>query len=341
MTEKKIEWTRLGNSGLKISKIIIGFMSFGEKSWAEWVQEDQEKIFEILKVAYDHGLRTYDTADFYSNGYSEIILGEFLKKYNIKRDKVVILTKGFLPIDEEDAKYVKNGSINSNCWNDSRDFRKHIFDAIEGSVSRLGTYIDVYQIHRLDDTPKEEIMKALNDVVDKGLTRYIGASSMRAVDFAELQFTAEKNGWHKFISMQNYYNLLYREEEREMIHYCKKTNVGLLPWSPQARGLLARPSKQSTDRIKSDPTFKSLGLDNLTEIDQEMIKRVEDIAVKRNNSMSNIATAWVLSKGTTPIIGFNSVDRVLEAVAASKITLTEKELLYLEELYIPQKVVGF
>ncbi|KAH3687167.1 hypothetical protein WICPIJ_001852, partial [Wickerhamomyces pijperi] len=307
-------------------------------------EEDEEKIFAILKKAYDLGLRTYDTADFYSNGYSEIILGKFLKKFAIKRDKVVILTKGFFPIDEDlDIRHTGLGPNVSalDVVNSKGLSRKHIIDAIEGSVKRLGTYIDVYQIHRLDDTPKKEIMRALNDVVERGLTRYIGASSMRASDFVELQFVAEMNGWHKFISMQNYYNLLYREEEREMIHFCNRTNVGLIPWSPQARGILARPADQSTDRIKSDPTFKSLGLDKLNDTDKEIIKRVQEIADKRQVSMSNVATAWVLSKGTTPIIGFNSVARVVEALEASKIQLTKQETDYLEEPYQPKKVVGF
>ncbi|CAM9024771.1 unnamed protein product [Wickerhamomyces anomalus] len=343
--QQLIEWTRLGKSGLKISKIIIGFMSYGSKKWADWVEDDEEKIFSILKKAYDLGLRTYDTADVYSNGYSEVILGKFLKKYNIKRDKVVILTKVFNPVDEDlDLRHGARGPDvkDVDLINSKGLSRKHIFDGVENSVKRLGTYIDVLQIHRLDkETEPEEIVKALNDVVDQGLTRYIGASSMRATEFAELQFTAEKNGWHKFIVVQDLYNLLYREEEREMIPFAKKHGVGIIPWSPNARGVLTRPLSETSERHKSDPQFKNLGLNNLTEEDKEIVNRVEEVAKKHNVSQAIVATAWVLSKGTYPIVGLNSVARVEEAVVASHFKLTEDEINYLEEPYKPKKVVGF
>lgn len=343
--EQIIEWTRLGKSGLKISKIIIGFMSFGKKSWGEWVEEDEKKIFAVLKKAYDLGMRTYDTADFYSNGYSEIILGKFLKEYNIKRDKVVILDKLFFPIDEDlDLRHTGLGPDvkKVDLVNSKGLSRKHVIDGAEGCVKRLGTYIDVLQIHRLDkETEPVEFMKALNDVVDSGLTRYIGASSMRGTEFAELQFTAEKHGWHKFISMQNYMNLLYREEEREMIPFCNKTGVGLIPWSPNARGILTRPLSKTTDRSRTDPTFKSLGLDVLTDADKEIVNRVEEVANKRGVSSAIVSIAWVLSKGASPIIGLTSEARVVEAVAATKFDLTEEEIKYLEEPYEPKKVVGF
>ncbi|CCH43662.1 putative aryl-alcohol dehydrogenase [Wickerhamomyces ciferrii] len=343
--EKIIEWTRLGKSGLKISKIIIGFMSYGSKKWADWVEDDEEKIFAILKRAYDLGLRTYDTADVYSNGYSEIILGKFLKKYNIKRDKVVILTKVFGPVDEDlDLKHGTRGPNvkDVDLINSKGLSRKHVIDGAENSVKRLGTYIDVLQIHRLDkETEPEEIVKALNDVVDSGLTRYIGASSMRATEFAELQFTAIKNGWHKFIVVQDYYNLLYREEERETIPFAKKQGVGIIPWSPNARGVLTRPFSETSDRHKSDPQFKNLGLDTLTDEDKEIINRVEEIAKKHNVSLAVVSTAWVLSKGANPIVGLNSIERVEEAVEASIFKLSEEETKYLEEPYRPKKVIGF
>ncbi|CCH43661.1 Estradiol 17 beta-dehydrogenase 5 [Wickerhamomyces ciferrii] len=343
-SENIIEWNRLGKSGLKISKVIIGFMSYGSKDWAEWVEDDEEKIFRILKKAYDMGIRTYDTADFYSNGVSEIILGKFLKKYDIKRDKVVILNKVFFPIDEDlDLRHTGLGPhVNSIDLVNSRGLsRKHIIDGVEGCVKRLGTYIDVLQIHRLDpETTGEEIMRSLNTIVEKGYTRYIGASSMRATDFVELQHIAENHGWHKFISMQNYYNLLYREEEREMIPYCNKSGVGLVPWSPNARGILTRPIAKTTDRIKSDPTFVSLGLNNLSETDKEIVNRVEEISKKRGVSMAIVSNAWVISKGASPIIGLNSEDRVEEAVAATKFKLTEEETKYLEEPYQPKRVLG-
>jgi aryl-alcohol dehydrogenase-like predicted oxidoreductase len=340
-----IEWTRLGKSGLKISKIIIGFMSYGSKKWAEWVEDDEEKIFKILKKAYDLGIRTYDTADVYSNGYSEIILGKFLKKFNIKRDKVVILTKVFGPVDEDlDLRHGAPGPDvkQVDLVNSQGLSRKHIFDGAENSVKRLGTYIDVLQIHRLDkETDSEEIVKALNDVVEKGLTRYIGASSMRATEFAELQFIAEKNHWHKFIVVQNYYNLLYREEERETIPFAKKHGVGIIPWSPNARGILTRTLQQTSDRIKSDPTFAKIGLDKLSAEDEEIINRVEKIAKNRNVSLAIVSTAWVLSKGANPIIGLNKEERVDEALAASRFELTSEEIAFLEEPYRPKAVVGF
>jgi aryl-alcohol dehydrogenase-like predicted oxidoreductase len=340
-----IEWTRLGRSGLKISKIIIGFMSYGSKQWAEWVEDDKEKIFKILKRAYDLGIRTYDTADLYSNGYSEVILGEFLRKFNIKRDKVVILTKCFFPVDEDlDLRHAGPGpSVKSVDLVNSRGLsRKHIFDAAENSVKRLGTYIDVLQIHRLDqETEAEEIVKALNDVVEKGLTRYIGASSMKGTEFAELQFIAEKNHWHKFISVQNYYNLLYREEERETIPFAKKHGVGIIPWSPNARGILMRALNETSDRQRTDPTFKYLGLDVLTEEDKEIIKRVEKVAKEREVSLAIVSIAWVLSKGANPIIGLNKEERVDEALAASKFELTAEEIAFLEEPYRAKSVVGF
>lgn len=346
MTDQQlIEWQRLGKSGLKISKVIVGFMSYGSKKWADWVEDDEEKIFTILKKAYDVGIRTYDTADFYSNGVSEVILGKFLKKYNIKRDKVVILTKVCLPIDEDaDLRHSGPGpEVNPLDLVNSKGLsRKHIIDGVEGCVKRLGTYIDVLQIHRLDkEVEAEELMRALNTIVEQGLTRYIGASSMKGTEFVELQHVADKHGWHKFISMQNYYNLLYREEEREMIPYCNKSGVGLIPWSPNARGILTRPLSKTTDRIKSDPTFKSLGLDVLTDTDKEIVNRVEEVANKRGVSSAIISTAWVINKGAAPIIGLNSEARVEEAVAASHFKLTQEEINYLEEPYQPKKVVGF
>ena len=225
--------------------------------------------------------------------------------------------------------------------------RKHIFDAVEASVKRLGTYLDVFQIHRLDEeTPKKEIMRTLNDVVDQGLARYIGASSMRAVDFAQLQFIAEQNGWHKFISMQNYYNLIYREEEREMIPFCQTnylSKVGIIPWSPLARGVLARSlgavSKNSREKLDQE-RFKILGLDALSEADQEIIQRVEKVAKDHNVSMAVVATAWVIGKGFNPIVGLSSVKRVDDILQALKFKFTKEEEKFLEEPYVPKNVTA-
>ncbi|CCH45365.1 putative aryl-alcohol dehydrogenase [Wickerhamomyces ciferrii] len=351
-----VPWNNLGSSGLKISKIIIGFMSFGSKEyWEKWVIDDKEKIFGILKKAYDHGIRTYDTADTYSNGLSEKILGEFLTKYKIKRDKVIILTKVFYPIDDEEypvgfnALGVNYGSEldKINFANNQRLSRKHIIDAAKKSVERLGTYIDVYQIHRFDHyTPMEETMKALNDVVEAGYTRYIGASSMRAVQFVQLQHTAEKHGWSKFISMQSFYNLINREDENEMNFYCDQTGVGLIPWSPIATGVLARPvpkdESEFTERHATTGFNEYLGLDITRgdpskESEVETIDRVEELSKKRGVPMAAIATAWVISKGANPIIGFSSEKRVDDAILATQLKLTDEEIKYLEEPYKPKQ----
>ncbi|KAH3679637.1 hypothetical protein WICMUC_000869 [Wickerhamomyces mucosus] len=347
MSESQIvPWVNLGNSVLKISNVIVGFMSFGSKEWADWVEDDEEKIFKILKKAYDHGIRTYDTADIYSNGLSEIILGKFLKKYNIKRDKVVILTKVWGSVDEEYGyKNILNENELSeadkiNLINNKGLSRKHILDAAENSVKRLGTYIDVYQIHRYDpSTPHEETLKALNDVVEKGLTRYIGASTTRATEFVELQLTAEKNGWHKFISVQSFYNLLNREDENELNHYAKKTGVGIIPWSPLAMGVLARPVPKDESEFTTRGKSVRLNLttqDDARKSDIEIINRVGEIAEKHGVSRAAIATAWVLSKGAQPIVGLSSEERVDDLVVGANLTLTEDEFKYLEEPYVPK-----
>ncbi|CAM9022946.1 unnamed protein product [Wickerhamomyces anomalus] len=335
-TTTVVPWKNLGKSGLKISNIIIGCMGFGSKKWDPWVIEDKQEVFKILKKAYDHGIRTYDTADNYSNGLSEKILGEFLKEYKIQRDKVVVMTKFWGPTDDA---YPEGAS------------RKHIIDAAKNSSERLGTYIDVFQLHRFDkETPIEETMKALNDVVDAGYTRYIGASTMRAVEFVEMQHVAEKNGWHKFISMQSLYNLLQREDEAEMNYYCDKTGVGLIPWSPLMGGVLARPvpkdESEKTERIKTSMFtvfFKSADLTIGTkgqDSDIEIVNRVGEIAKTKGTSMAAVATAWVIAKGAAPIIGFTTVERVDDAVEGANLKLTEEEIKYLEEPYLPRARVA-
>ncbi|KAI5961571.1 LPG20 [Candida theae] len=345
----ELKYNNLGESGLKIAPLIVGCMSYGSKKWAEWVLEDEEEIFKILKKCYDLGLRTFDTADVYSNGVSEIVLGKFLKKYDIPRERVVILSKCFMPVDPREPGFnaLRASNLTDKDFANSRGLsRKHIFDAVNASVERLGTYLDVLQIHRLDQTtPKKEIMRALNDVVDQGLTRYIGASSMKATEFAELQFIAEHNGWHKFISMQNYYNLIYREEEREMIPFCKSNDlskVGIIPWSPIARGVLTRPVGKVSEnkRQESDKTFARLGLDNLTDADKEIINRIEKVAKDHNESMAVIATAWVISKGCNPIVGLNSEKRVEDIIRATTVELSEDEFKYLEEPYKPKNALS-
>lgn len=357
-TPQLVPWKNLGNSGLKISNIIVGFMSFGSKNWEDWLIEDKTEIFKILKAGYDKGIRTYDTADVYSNGLSERILGEFLREYKIKRDKVVILTKVFFPTDEGEYPVGYPGHTldvigsevdKMNFINNRGLSRKHIIDAVKNSVERLGTYIDVYQIHRYDHTtPPEETMKALNDVIEEGYTRYIGASSMKAVEFAELQHIADKNGWHKFISMQSFYNLLNRGDEDEMNFFCDKTGVGLIPWSPLATGALARPVPKSksefTDRSQTTNFNEMLGVGFTSEdkeraVDIEIINRVEKVAEQKKVSMAAVATAWVISKGAAPIIGFSSVKRIEDSVVGANLKLTEEEIKYLEEPYQPKKRV--
>ncbi|KAH6723967.1 aldo-keto reductase-like protein [Leptodontidium sp. MPI-SDFR-AT-0119] len=345
----KMEYARLGNSGLKISKVIFGCMSFGSSKWQEWVIEEAEAL-PLLKHAYDVGLNTWDTADIYSNGLSEQIIGKALKQYKIPRNKVVILSKCYFGVAEDGSQPpISAASINDGDFVNRQGLsRKHILDAVDKSVERLGTYIDVLQIHRLDrETPREEIMKALNDVVESGKVRYIGASSMAAWEFQSLQNIADKKGWHTFVSMQNYYNLIYREEEREMIPYCRDAGVGLIPWSPIARGALARPfTDRTTKREKTDAYLNNMIRSKENEIDKQVIGRVEEIAKKHGVSMTTIATAWCLSKDkVNPIIGLSSkerIDQAVQAVAfASSGKLSKEDIAYLEECYAPKERQGY
>lgn len=307
-------------------------MSYGSKSWQQWVIEDEKTVFSLLKEAYDAGIRTWDTADMYSFGASESLIGKFLKEYKIPRSTVTIMTKVFSPVPVPGHEASGPNMVNRYGLS-----RKHIMDAVDESVERLGTYIDVYQIHRLDDTTdKVEIMEALNDCVKSGKVRYIGASSMRATEFAQLQFIAEQRGLAKFVSMQNLYNLIYREEEREMLPYCNETGVGVIPWSPIARGLLTRPVSETSERQETDPYTPLLKLGQQPS-DDEIIKRVEEVAKKRGVSMAIVAIAWALSKGTCPIVGFNKPERIHEAVEAVKFKLTDDECKYLEEPYRPHE----
>ncbi|CAG8954405.1 hypothetical protein HYFRA_00006032 [Hymenoscyphus fraxineus] len=338
-----MEYTNLGTSGLKISKVILGGMSYGSSKWYDWVLNAPDAL-PLLKHAYDVGINTWDTADGYSHGESERIFGQALKKYEIPRSRVVILTKCYFPV-VEDGEYSSNfmAPNDGELVNRVGLSRKHILDAVDASVERLGTYIDVLQIHRLDrETPREEIMRALNDVVESGKVRYIGASSMFAWEFQTLQNIADKKGWHKFISMQNYYNLLYREEEREMIPYCRDAGIGLIPWSPMARGALSRPyNSRDTLREKSDWALKGMIRGKEAEMDKQCILRVEELAKKKGVSMATIAIAWCLGKeSVNPIIGLNTKERIDQAVEsvrfASAEGLTAEDVEYLEEGYVPK-----
>ncbi|XDG00584.1 hypothetical protein ABKA04_000199 [Annulohypoxylon sp. FPYF3050] len=342
----KVEYRRLGNSGLSISVPIFGCMSFGDTKAQPWAV-DEEEALPLLKYAYDKGLNTWDTANVYSQGASEVIVGKAIKKYNIPREKVIIMTKCFWAVGETpEVRHFMHGA----AVDKSKDYvnqyglsRLAIFNAVEASLKRLDLdYVDVLQIHRYDPhTPIEETMKALHDLVQLGKVRYIGASSMWAVNFARYQFAAEKNGWTKFISMQNHYNLLYREEEREMNRFCKDTGVGLIPWAPLCRGHLARPPAQfgTTERSKMEKDT-SPGSHGTVEPDLSIIGRVQELAQKKGWPMSHVALAWINQRVASPIIGFSSTKRIDEAIEAGGKTLTEEEEKYLEELYQPKQISG-
>ena len=335
----KAEYRQLGKSGLRVSVPILGAMSIGDKRWQPWVTEEDEAL-PLLKAAYDRGLNTWDTANVYSNGASEEIIGKAIKKYNILRHKLVICTKLCGTVREGNSPEVmalKDIDSTVDYVNQRGLSRQGILAAVDASLVRLDTpYIDLLQIHRFDKTtPIEETMKALHDLVESGKVRYIGASSMWAYQFATMQFVAEKNGWTKFVSMQNYYNLLYREEEREMNRFCLETGVGLIPWGPLSQGQLARPHHVTGSTIRSS------GKPALPEADISIISRAEELAKKKGWKMGSVALAWLNYKGiSSPICGFSSVARLDEALEARGKELTAEEVNYLEEPYIPKHVSG-
>ncbi|ROW01176.1 hypothetical protein VSDG_02792 [Cytospora chrysosperma] len=346
LANSKCEYRQLGKSGLRVSVPIFGCMSFGDPRTLPWAI-GEEQALPLLKKAYDEGLNTWDTANVYSNGASEEIIGKALKAYSIPRHKLVILSKCYGAVAEEpEVRYV----MHRDHVHESKDYqnqfglgRTAIINQVEASLKRLDTpYIDLLQIHRFDGTvPIEETMKALHDLVQSGKVRYIGASSMWAYQFAQMQFCAEKNGWTKFISMQNHYNLLYREEEREMNRFCNETGVGLIPWAPLCRGHLARlPSEfGSTERSKGEKESQP-GSHGTVEPDLTIIKRVVEIAEKKEWPMAHVSLAWINKKVCSPIIGFSKAERIDQAVTARGKVLTEEEEKYLEELYEPKTIQG-
>ncbi|HWM60684.1 MAG TPA: aldo/keto reductase [Rhizomicrobium sp.] len=321
-----MEKVRLGNTGLKVSRICLGTMTYGDPKWRDWVL-DEAASRPFLQRALEIGINFFDTADMYSNGASEEVVGRALKDFAEKREDTVLATKVFFPTDG------RHGGLS----------RKHILHAIDDSLRRLGTdYVDLYQIHRFDHaTPIEETIEALHDVVKCGKARYIGASSMHAWQFAKYLSTAEKMGMTKFVSMQNFYNLVYREEEREMLPLCRDAGVGVIPWSPLARGFLGRShakalEKQST-RAKSDNVL-DMAFDDA---DIETLSRVEQIGKQRGKNNAQIATAWLLAKGiTAPIIGASKMSHLDDAVAAAEIKLTAEEIASLDAPYKPKAVAG-
>jgi aryl-alcohol dehydrogenase (NADP+) len=325
-----MQYTNLGRTGMKVSRLCLGMMSYGAKSWREWVL-DEEQAKPFVRRALDAGINFFDTADVYSLGESEKITGNLLKFFGVRRENVIVATK-------------VNGQMSEDI-NARGLSRKHIMDSIDKSLKRLQMdYVDLYQIHRWDnETPIEETMEALNDVVRAGKARYIGASSMYAWQFAKAQHTAERHGWCRFVSMQNHYNLVYREEEREMIPLCLDQGVGLIPWSPMARGFFAGNRKRGgggeTSRAKNDPFAKQL---YFREEDFAVAERAAEVAKERGVTASQIALAWVLSKPFvhSPIIGATKMDHLEQAVAALEIKLSEEEAKRLEEPYKPHPVLG-
>ncbi|CAE6536291.1 unnamed protein product [Rhizoctonia solani] len=346
-TTKTMTYTRLGASGLKVSRIILGLMSYGTPDWQGWVLNEEEGLKHI-KAAYDAGIQTFDTANMYSNGLSEVILGKAIKKFNLPRDEIVVMTKVDFPVGKEyslsstellgtEAELESKGYTNQFGLS-----RKHIFESIKRSLERLQLdYVDVLQCHRFDyNTPIAETMQALHDVVQAGYARYIGMSSCYAYQFHAMQNYAIANKLTPFISMQNYYNLIYREEEREMIPTLKMFGVGSIPWSPLARGRLTRPLSQQSARESSDP-WMALAK-RQTESENAIISRVETLAASKGVSMAQIAIAWVLSKDpvAAPIVGTTSLKNLEDILGAIHVKLTEEEIKSLEEPYLSQSITG-
>ncbi|HEU5469061.1 MAG TPA: aldo/keto reductase [Actinophytocola sp.] len=324
-----MQYTRLGASGLKVSRICLGMMSFGDPQSRAWAL-DEAAAEPIVRHAVESGITFFDTADGYSAGASETVTGRLLGKLFAHRDDYVLATKVFLPM--------------GSGPNDGGLSRKHIMAGIDASLGRLGTdYVDLYQIHRFDpETPIEETMAALHDVVRAGKVRYIGASSMWAWQFAAMQHAAERNGWTRFVAMQNHYNLVYREEEREMLPLCVHQGVGVIPWSPLARGLLAgtrdRGGVKHTLRANNDAFGDSL----YTEDDFDVVDAVRAVAAARGMPPARVALAWLLGRPAVaaPIIGATRLDHITDAVAAVDIALTAEEVDRLEEPYRPHRIVG-
>ncbi|KAG0254493.1 hypothetical protein DFQ27_006807 [Actinomortierella ambigua] len=337
-TATPMEYARLGKTGLRVSRICLGLMSFGRKGWNGWALEEEEAL-PFIKTAHDLGINFFDTADVYSNGRSEEILGKAIKKYNMDRGRIVVATKVFAPVLPGDHPILWD----STQWPSNRELvnkyslsRKHIFDAIDASLQRLGLdYIDLYQIHHEDpETPIEETMEALNDLVRCGKVRYIGASNMSAWKFQKANNIAEKRGWAQFVSMQNMYNLLYRESEDELIPYSLDAGIGGIPWAPLAMGKLAGKDRQSS-RQQID---QFMSRDSLRESELLIVDRVFEVAEKKGAKPAQVALAWLLAQPyvTAPVLGVSKEEHVVDAVNALAIQLTAEEIKYLEEAYVPR-----
>ncbi len=324
-----MDYVNLGHTGVKVSRICLGTMTYGTPAWREWVLSEEDSR-PFIRRALELGINFFDTADMYSLGVSEEVLGRALCDF-ARRDQVVVATKVFNAMGEGP--------------NDRGLSRVHIMHSIDASLRRLGMdYVDLYQIHRWDyDTPIEETLETLNDLVRAGKVRYIGASSMFAWQFAKALYLADRHGWERFVTMQNYYNLVYREEEREMIPLCLSEGIGLIPWSPLARGLLAgsRRVGQSGETVRSrtDTFADHLYTDP---VDQVIADRAAELARQRGVTVAQIALAWILAKPgvTAPIVGASKMQHLEQAVAALEIRLSPEELRFLEEPYKPHPVLG-
>ena len=324
-----MQYVNLGRSGVKVSRLCLGAMTYGTSTWRPWVL-DEGASRPFFARALEGGINFIDTADMYSLGVSEEVVGRAVRDL-VPRDQIVIATKAFFPLAEGP--------------NDRGLSRKHLFDAIDASLRRLGTdYVDLYQIHRFDpETPIEETLAALHDLVKAGKARYIGASSMSAWRFAKMQYVADGHGWTRFVSMQNHYNLVYREEEREMIPLCREEGVGLIPWSPLARGFLAgnrrKDSPGDTARAKTDEFAHKL---YYADADFIVADRTVEVARRLGVKPTQVALAWLLSKPevTAPIIGASKLEHLDDALGALAIELSVEDVSFLEEPYQPHRVLG-
>ncbi|KAJ7765916.1 Aldo/keto reductase [Mycena maculata] len=373
---RRVKYVRLGNSGLKVSEIILGCMSYGSSQWRPWTLDEEEAI-DHIKYAYDAGIQTFDTANMYSNGISEVVLGNAIKKLQLPREEIVIMTKVRHPVgktvDVNALDLFIAGPENRGYVNQFGLSRKHIMASVQDSLKRLQLdYIDLLQCHRFDyDTPIAETMEALHDVVKAGYVRYIGMSSSHAWQFHVMQNYAIAHNLTPFVSMQNHYNLLYREEEREMMPSLKHLGVGSIPWSPLARGALTRPAppassaatemtsysplehgalkmdqearerpvekktlRQASDEIPSEAYFL-LGAGS-----RDVVKRVEEVAKKLGKTMAQVSLAWLMAKDgvTAPIIGTTSLEKLEDLLGALDVKLSEEDMAYMEAPYKPMKI---
>jgi aryl-alcohol dehydrogenase (NADP+) len=325
-----MEYVKLGRTGLKVSQICLGTMTYGTPEWRDWVLPE-EKSRPFIKRALELGINFYDTADMYSLGVSEEVVGRALRDF-AKRDEVIIATKVFHPVGDGP--------------NERGLSRKHIMDSINASLRRLGTdYVDLYYIHRWDyETPIEETLETLNDLVRMGQVRYLGASSMHAWQFTKALYLADMHGWSRFVAMQNHYNLLYREDEREMMPLCREEGIGVAPWSPLARGFLAGNRKRDERGVTTRDGSDQMAHDfYTTDTDSDIVDRVVESAKQKSVKPAQIALAWLLHQPgmTAPVIGASKMYQLEEAVAATEISLSAEERAYLEELYQPRPVLGY